>query len=176
MFFGAKMGHLSSIKFYGKCILQIQRGCHLSISDGFRCYSGRRMSMGNCCCSKIVVLKDSTLSIGKMSGISNTIIQCKERITIGDYVNIGDGCLIMDNDFHSSNWEIRMHRNDGTYAKSSPITINDHVFIGARSIVCKGVTIGAHSIIAAGSVVVRNVPDNEIWGGNPAVYIKKIDQ
>lgn len=47
-------------------------------------------------------------------------------------------------------------------------------FIGARSIICKGVTIGDHAMIAAGSVVVGDVPANEVWGGNPAKFIKNI--
>ncbi|WP_443029399.1 acyltransferase [Sporofaciens musculi] len=39
----------------------------------------------------------------------------------------------------------------------------------------KGVTIGRHSVIGAGSVVTKDVPDKEIWGGNPARYIKKVE-
>lgn len=53
--------------------------------------------------------------------------------------------------------------------------ICDDVFIGCRSIILKGVTIGARSIIAAGSVVTKDVPADEIWGGNPAQFIKKIN-
>lgn len=58
--------------------------------------------------------------------------------------------------------------------KHAPIKIEDDVFIGARTIITKGVTIGAKSIVAAGSVVVCNIPSGEIWGGNPAKFIMKI--
>ena len=51
--------------------------------------------------------------------------------------------------------------------------IKDDVFIGAYSFVLKGVTIGNNSIIGACSVVTKNVPDNEIWAGNPAKFIRK---
>ena len=49
------------------------------------------------------------------------------------------------------------------------------MFIGANSIILKGVTIGERSIIGAGSVVTKNIPDDEIWAGNPAKFIRKIN-
>lgn len=62
---------------------------------------------------------------------------------------------------------------DGTVSK--PITVEDDVFVGANCIIGKGVTIGARSIIAAGSVVVKSIPKDEIWGGNPTRFIRKIN-
>lgn len=59
-----------------------------------------------------------------------------------------------------------------TDKKSAPVVIGDYVFIGARSIVLKGVTIGEKSIIAAGSVVTKDVPANCLAGGNPCKMIK----
>lgn len=52
--------------------------------------------------------------------------------------------------------------------------IGDNVLIGAHSIILKGVTIGNNAVVAAGSVVSRSIPANELWGGNPAKFIKKI--
>lgn len=46
-------------------------------------------------------------------------------------------------------------------------------YIGANSIICKPVTIGERSIVGAGSVVTKDIPDNEIWAGNPARFIRK---
>lgn len=63
---------------------------------------------------------------------------------------------------------------DTKSAKRCPVIIEDHVFIGARSIITKGVTIGEKSIIAAGSVVVSDIPSNCIAGGNPCKIIKKL--
>lgn len=114
----------------------------------------------------ITVCQNARLIFGNFSGVSSCSIYCAEEIVIGNYVNIGAGCMIMDTDMHSTDWRIRKDRKkDVINAKTSPIRIDDCVFIGARSIICKGVHIGEHSIIAAGSVVVKDVPANEMWGG-----------
>lgn len=113
------------------------------------------------------------LIIGNHVGISNCAITAKKRIEIEDYVLIGSNCMISDTDFHSLDAEQRL-LDDGSGVKECAITIKRNAWIGARSIILKGVTIGENSIIGAGSVVTKNVPDNEIWGGNPAVFIKRI--
>ena len=59
--------------------------------------------------------------------------------------------------------------------KSLPIVIGDDVFIGARCIITKGVTIGNGAVIGAGSVVTRDVPPNTIVAGNPARIVKQIE-
>ena len=83
--------------------------------------------------------------------------------------------MIMDSNFHSTDWHDRLDRKkDIERHRNAPITIGDVVFIGARSIICKGVTIGDHAMIAAGSVVVKDIPAGELWGGNTARFIKKI--
>lgn len=163
------------VKFYGFPYFNIGKNSTVKIEDNFICASGIDYSIDNTCCSKINVLDNAILTIGKYSGMTNTVIQCHEKIEIGDYVNIGAGCMIMDSNFHSTNWKDRLDRKkDIENHKNAPIKIGDVVFIGAKSIICKGVTIGDHSIIAAGSVVTKDIPANEIWGGVPAQFIKKI--
>ena len=81
--------------------------------------------------------------------------------------------MINDSNHHSLNWEDRCDKNmDKINAVSAPIVINDYVFIGAKSIIQKGVTIGEKCIIAAGSVVIKDLPPDCIAGGNPAKVIK----
>lgn len=126
--------------------------------------------------SQIFVSNGGTLEFGDKSGMTATSINCTTSIKLGTGVNIGAGCLIMDSDFHSSNWKDRMDwRIDATNKKSAPITIGEYCFIGARSIICKGVNIGEHSTIAAGSVVINDIPANCIAGGNPCKIIKRLE-
>ena len=60
------------------------------------------------------------------------------------------------------------------FIKTKNIRIDDNVFIGGHSIILKGSSIGKNSIIGAGSVVSGEIPANEIWGGNPAKFIRSI--
>lgn len=57
---------------------------------------------------------------------------------------------------------------------TSPITINDDVWIGANAVIAAGVTIGKHCVIGAGSVVTKDVPDYSVAVGNPAKVIKTL--
>ena len=118
------------------------------------------------------VSEGATLEIGDYTGFSNIAISCKEKVTIGKYVKIGGSVKIYDNDFHSLSFNMRKDSKTDIPLKK-PVEIKDGCFIGAHSIILKGVTIGEKSIIGAGSVVAKSIPDGEIWGGNPIKFIKK---
>lgn len=111
------------------------------------------------------------VKIGNNSGISATCIICTDSVTIGSHVLIGAGCMITDSNHHSIEWQKRCLEGDSNI-KSAPVVIGDYVFIGAKSIILKGVTIGEKSVIAAGSVVVKDIPANCLAGGNPCKVIK----
>lgn len=66
---------------------------------------------------------------------------------------------------------------DRVYSKGehAPVVLRDNVWIGENAIVCKGVTIGENSVIGAGSVVVKDIPDNRVAAGNPARVIRELD-
>ena len=115
----------------------------------------------------------SQLNIGNNVGISNaTFVACSEEgITIEDNVFIGSGCKIWDTDFHPVEYDKRIQFE---VPKRKPILIKEGAFIGACSIILKGVTVGSHSVVGAGSVVTKDIPDNEIWAGNPATYIRRL--
>lgn len=157
-------------------ILRIAKGAKVSIGDYCIIRSGQHSdSIGNRSHSIISVKRGAILKIGNHSGISNTAIHCHNSITIGNNVNIGAGTQIFDTDFHSLDWEDRRDKTDVIKQKTKPVVIGDYVFIGADSIILKGVHIGEKSIIGAGSVVSRDIPSGEIWAGNPAVFIRKIN-
>ena len=111
------------------------------------------------------------IEIGDNSGISNVILAARTRITIGKDVNLGGGVKIFDTDFHSIDLQERI---DDVNIPTKPVVIEDGCFIGADVIILKGVTIGKESVVGAGSVVAKSIPAGEIWGGNPAKFIKKL--
>lgn len=113
------------------------------------------------------------LEIGDYTGLSGTTIYCSSKIIIGSHVNLGGNVFIWDTDFHPLNYlDRRIHKEN--QINSKPIIIGNDVFVGANSMILKGVNIGDRSIIGAGSVLTKSVPDDEIWGGNPARFLKKL--
>jgi len=112
------------------------------------------------------------LRIGSRVGISNAAIVCHDSVTIGDRTIIGGGSKIYDTDFHSLDY-----RERGDYLHETvvtkPVVIGEDVFIGGHCIILKGVTIGDRSIVGAGAVVTKDIPADEVWGGNPARRIRK---
>jgi acetyltransferase-like isoleucine patch superfamily enzyme len=124
-----------------------------------------------------VIRENAILSIGKNTGMSGVTIVCQKEIIIKDNVKIGGNVCIYDTDFHSLNANDRnipSYDKDNTNKKK--VYIGNNVFIGAHSTILKGVTIGKNSIIGACSVVTKDINNNEIWAGNPAKLIKKIDE
>lgn len=115
---------------------------------------------------------DAEICIGNNVGMSSTRMWIHDNLTIGNNVKIGACVLLIDTDTHPIDYEVRRTSNEGT--KSAPIVIEDDVWIGAHSIVLKGVTIGARSIIGAGSVVTKDIPSDCIAAGNPCKVIRKI--
>lgn len=108
------------------------------------------------------------ITLGKNVFI-NTCCTFMDRggITIGDDVFIAPKVNIV-----TINHDINPYSRTCTYCK--PVVIKDRVWVGINATICPGVTIGENSIIAAGSVVVKDVPPNVIVGGNPARIIKEI--
>lgn len=120
----------------------------------------------------IWVREGASLVIDDGSGLNGAVVYAAKSVEIGKNVKIGGGTKIFDTDFHPLNYEIRRTSNEGTLC--APIIIEDDVFIGTSCLILKGVRIGARSIVAAGSVVTKSIPADEIWGGNPAKFIRRI--
>ena len=179
---GIKFGN--NIQLYNKIHLKISPTAIFVIGDNFTFSSGNAY---NPICRNIegciYVSKGACLIIGNNVGISSACIWVNKSITIGDNVKIGGDCIIMDTDAHNLNYNIRnsneLNENgeliDAITAKNAPIIIEDDVLIGARCILLKGITIGARSVIGAGSVVTSSIPSNTIAAGNPCRIIRKIE-
>lgn len=112
--------------------------------------------------------------IGEDTGMSGGAICAASSIRIGVGCLIGANVTLADTDFHALKPANRRYNKNPDEIAVAPIVIEDNVFIGADTFVLKGVTIGKNSVIGAGSVVTRDVPENTIAAGNPAKVIKFI--
>lgn len=162
-------------RFYGVPILQKHRRSTITIGDGL---SLRSTPHSNALGPNHPVILSTRrpgarLVIGRGFGMTGGTICAEESITIGDDVWVGANCVITDTDFHPLDLATRLARPlDGATA---PMIIEDGVFIGMNSLVLKGVTIGARSVIGAGSVVTRSIPPGVIAAGNPARPVRPLD-
>lgn len=125
--------------------------------------------------SVLIAYRGAKLIIGDNVGMSHVTIVAANEIYIDDGVMIGGGVNIYDTDFHSIDYHVRGTADDLKYAISKPIHICKNVFLGTQSTILKGVTIGENSIIGACSLVTKDIPENEVWAGVPAVFIKKLN-
>jgi len=109
--------------------------------------------------------RGATIRIGNGTYLNrNTEIVAARRVEIGRECKIARDVIIMDTDQHA------LPNSDLGFA---PVRIGDEVWIGARAIILKGVTIGDHAVIGAGSVVTRDVPSHAIVGGVPARILRQ---
>lgn len=96
------------------------------------------------------------------------------------FISIGNNCVIsagVSIIAHDYSWKnLVLFSNDIFPSGGKPVQIGNNVFIGARSIILGGVSIGNNSIIAAGSVVCKPVPENSVYGGNPARQIMTLEE
>lgn len=163
----------SSITTFGIPIIEVAKNGKCEIGENFACVNNAKSStLGINRKCKLLVYENAVLKIGKNVGMSNTVIVATKSVEIGNNVMIGGGVTIVDSNFHSLN-PIYWHTEyDEKYMKSTPVRIGNNVFIGMNSIILKGVAIGSNVVIAAGSVVSKDIPENQIWGGNPAAFIK----
>lgn len=118
----------------------------------------------------------ASVSIGEGSYVNSGIIASGD---IGRFCSISYSCLIGLAEHKPDNWTTSPYEAiaSGFTAESTtrevqaPI-IQDGVWVGANVVILRGVHIGSGAIIAAGAVVTKNVPPNEIWGGVPARFLK----
>ncbi len=165
----------STFRTHGVPYIMVAKGGEMIVGEKFSMNNGIHGNPIGCNerCT-FFVDKDCSLIIGDNVGISQSALVSHSKLTIGNNVKIGGGTCIFTTDFHSLDPNIRSTKEDLKYRKSAPVTIHDNAFIGAKCIILKGVTIGENSIIGAGSVVTKDIPANQIWGGNPATFIKKL--
>lgn len=169
---GAMLGR--NVQIPGKLNLVTSGNNIIGIGDNFYFSSGDAINPISSNLQGAIYLENgASLKIGNNVGMSSTRMWIHDSVTIGDNVKVGACVLITDTDAHPLDFLARRTSNDGT--KSAPIVIEDDVWVGAHSIILKGVTIGARSIIGAGSVVTKSIPADCVAAGNPCKVIKKLE-
>ncbi len=121
------------------------------------------------------VFVPSGLSIGDNTSIAPyTTIYATFGVTIGKNCLISSNCGISSYN-HIVECDNRIGNTSEDFKYSKPVVIGDNVWIGMNACILPGVTVGNNSIIGSGSVVTKDIPENEIWVGNPAKFLKKIN-
>lgn len=132
-----------------------RRVCGIGIGKGTEIWSGVRFTGGAM----------NKISIGAHCSIPHfAFFVAGERISIGDHVVFGHAVQLYTSDHDPDDPEFSR--------RDAPIEIHDRVWVGSRALILKGVVIGEGAVVAAGSVVTRNVPAFTIVGGNPARVIR----
>jgi carbonic anhydrase/acetyltransferase-like protein (isoleucine patch superfamily) len=156
------------VRLLGRPIASIAPGSTFSLGKEVYLHSSPRSSPLGCPlpCILRTLSPKSKLVVNANTRMSSATICAGHSIEIGSGTLIGSGALIMDNDFHVREGGLGWH--DDVVTGSAPIYVGERVFIGARSIILKGVTVGNDAVIGAASVVTKDVPAGVKVAGNPA--------
>lgn len=141
--------------FFYQSLFTLADNSRLVLNGSFKIFTGCRVE----------VSPNAELELGSGSINNNCQIACFHRIKIGHNVAIGEGVRIWDSDGHSI-----LHKN---HEMSKAIEIGNRVWIGIYSTILKGVKIGDGAVVAAGSVVTKDVPPKALVGGVPAKIIQR---
>lgn len=117
--------------------------------------------------AKIFVQKGATLEVGEGSRLNGCHVSADGHLKIGKKVRIAPYAMIIDSDYH----QIEDHWAD---AEPNNIEIGDDVWIATGAMILPGVKIGKGSVVAAGSVVTKDVPEKVVVAGVPAKIIKTL--
>lgn len=149
-------------------------GC-LEIGDNVKINSGLKYNpIGGINRTSLVVRNGAKLTIGDNCGISNAAFFCSKEICVDSNVIIGGDTRVYDTDFHSIVLKDRLVSPEQN-VNMKKVKIKSGAFIGASSIILKGVLIGEESVVGCGAVVSgKEIGSREIWAGNPAIFIRKV--
>lgn len=153
------------------------------------------IEIGNECILGVKLIAESTnayFKFGDKVFVGKSQIICRSGIEFGDNIMVAWGVTFYDHDSHSLDFELRKKdleqqiydydNFDGNFLKNKnwdvvntkPIKVCDNSWIGMNATILKGVTIGEGAIVAACSVVTKDVPPYTVVAGNPALVVKKL--
>lgn len=157
------------VQMIGRPHFRIARGAHVILSEGVKLFGTKMMNplIGSGRSTFWAIAPGALIELGKGVGGSSPCICAAQSIRIGEGSILGADCLIVDNDFHLPGEGWTWGFNPVETAR--PVEIGRGCFIGARSVILKGVTIGDGAVVGAGAVVSCDVPAFHVATGNPAV-------
>ena len=155
--------------FFGQTYIYKAKNSSILLASNltFRSFPNSNLIGINRNCSLSTLQSGAVLKIGKGCGFSGTVIGAFISIILEDNVRCGANTLITDSDWHL---------DDPRAGESKPVYIEENVWLGVNVTVLKGVRIGKNSVIGAGSVVTKDIPENVIAGGNPCKVLKLISE
>ncbi|MFG6656286.1 acyltransferase [Scandinavium sp. M-37] len=161
--------------------VRIKKVPMINLSEGAKIYIGDNCTLNSDnsgyhvnMFAKVKLLADrpnACIKIGDHTRIHGACIHAYKHVEIGKRCLIAANCQIIDSNGHEISFDNVKNRIN-TSSKGDAIIIGDDVWIGTGCIILPGVSIGNGTIIAAGSVVTKNIPDMVIAGGNPAKVIR----
>ena len=155
--------------------LRSRRDPAVEFGEHCSCYAGCSFAIG----------VEGSCSIGDYTLLNGALVMAEERIDIGSHCLVSWNVGIADSDFHPIDPAQRLidskalapfyeGRPERPKLETRPVRIADNVWIGMNAVILKGVSIGENSVVAAGSVVTRDVAANVVVAGNPAVVVKQL--
>ncbi len=160
------------LKFLLHCFKFETFGQRCSLAGPVRVLGKTRIRLGQHVAfrSHITIGGHGLLEIGDHSVINDyCIISAYKQVCIGHHVMLAPYVYVLDIDHAFADKQTPISQQG---YETAAVTIEDGVWIGTQSIITRGVTIGQNSIVAANSVVTRDIPPNSIAAGNPAVVVK----
>lgn len=150
-------------RLYGRCLVSGGAGIHV----------GERLLMiGTAASCELHTHDGGRLEIGDRVFVNyGSSISAHTLVRIGDDCKIGQHAIILDCDYHDMDDPLHY----GGHGESRPVVLEAGVWLGARVTVLKGVTIGRSSVVAAGSVVTRDIPPCVLAGGMPAKVLRPLE-
>lgn len=118
--------------------------------------------------ARLSVGKGGYLEVGENTRLNGPTISATQQVIIGMHCRIAPHVIIMDGDFHDLNDRL-------SEGKKQSIIIEDHAWVATRAMVLKGVRIGRGAVVAAGSVVTKDVPPYTVVAGVPARIVKTLE-
>lgn len=151
--------------------IRLLPGCKVRVGDGSMLLADVRFDR-----------EGASLLVGDRTFVGRSTLVIAARVEIGSDVLIAWGCTIVDHDSHAlrfadrkddvANWYLGM--KDWSRVEIEPVIIRDKAWIGLNAIILKGVTIGEGAVVAAASVVTKDVPPWSLVAGNPARVIREL--